>query len=177
MKVLDLFCGLGGFSQAFRDRGHKVVGVDINPSVKPDIVADILTFDTDEYFDVVLASPPCQEFTKDFLPWRKGNPDLKLVFATLRVIDKVKPKYWVIENVIGAVKYFKPILGNYRLRCGSRYLWGNFPLFKVDHKKCFGKWRIPPSENRSLIRSKIPYEISFKLCVAIEQQNTLEVLV
>ena len=31
MIVLDLFCGLGGFSSVFRERGHRVIGVDIVP--------------------------------------------------------------------------------------------------------------------------------------------------
>ena len=29
MKVLDLFCGLGGWSKAFHDAGHECTGIDI----------------------------------------------------------------------------------------------------------------------------------------------------
>ena len=42
MKVLDLFSGLGGFSQAFKDRGHKVTTLDNNPEFNPDICIDIM---------------------------------------------------------------------------------------------------------------------------------------
>lgn len=38
MRVLDLFSGLGGWSAAFRDRGHEVITLDIEPKFKPDIV-------------------------------------------------------------------------------------------------------------------------------------------
>ena len=42
MNVLDLFSGLGGWSAAFKDRGHAVTTLDIEPKFKPDIVKDIL---------------------------------------------------------------------------------------------------------------------------------------
>lgn len=35
MKVLDLFSGLGGWSAAFKDRGHTVFTVDVHPDFKP----------------------------------------------------------------------------------------------------------------------------------------------
>lgn len=37
MKVLDLFAGLGGFSQAFRDRGHYVFTIDNNKEFNPSL--------------------------------------------------------------------------------------------------------------------------------------------
>ena len=43
MNELDLFSGLEGASIGFKERGHKVVTVDNNPSFKPTLVADILT--------------------------------------------------------------------------------------------------------------------------------------
>jgi len=57
LVVLDLFCGYGGFSQAFRDRGHVTIGVDI---VGPaDVLADVrrLPFSASFRPDVILASP------------------------------------------------------------------------------------------------------------------------
>ena len=42
MKVLDLFAGLGGFSEAFRQRGHQVITVDVEEKFHPDICIDIL---------------------------------------------------------------------------------------------------------------------------------------
>lgn len=175
MRVLDLFSGLGGFSQAFRDRGHEVVTVDIDAEFRPSIRGDVryLPIKRGAYFDVILASPPCDEFSKASMPWHRdtANPDkgMELVHAAIRVINDINPQFWVIENVRGAIKYFKPVLGGYRKRCGSRYLWGVFPDFECDHRKCYGKWRLPPSPMRKALRSLIPYEISYNLCVSIEE--------
>ena len=177
LRVLDLFSGLGGFSQAFKDRGHFVVRIDIDRELKPDVQADVrfLPIKDSTHFDVILASPPCEEFTKDFLPWYDGadvNRGLELVHVTRDVINRIRPRFWVVENVVGAVKYFKNIFGDYKQRCGSRYLWGNFPRFKCRHELCYGKERIfytvRDPKKRKMLRSKIPYEISYNLCIAIE---------
>ena len=181
MKVLDLFSGLGGFSQAFKERGHDVTGVDIDRSLKPDIQADVryLPIRDEARFDVILASPPCEEFSKDFMPWHEGDVEkgLELVYVTRDIIQQFKPRFWVVENVIGAVRYFRRIFGNYRQRCGSRYLWGNFPRFRCRHELCQGdKYRISPAKNRSALRAKIPYEISLNLCIAIENALRAEKL-
>lgn len=176
MKVLDLFSGLGGFSQAFKDRGHDVVTIDNNTEFEPDILADILTMDINLLcsYDVILASPPCTEFSKSSMPdsWNKNitvNPDTKLTERTIEIIEKIKPKYWIIENVQGARKYFKPILGDYKKKVGSRYLWGEFPIF--DCKPVYGKWKLPPSKNRPALRSLIPYEMSLTICKSMENIN------
>jgi site-specific DNA-cytosine methylase len=66
MRVLDLFSGLGGWSAAFKERGHEVLTLDIEPKFKPDICKDILEVNSiDELgqFDVILASPPCEVFS------------------------------------------------------------------------------------------------------------------
>lgn len=60
MKVLDLFSGMGGWSQAFRDRGHEVVRVELDPRFEAEIHADILSLtpkDLPGPWDIVLASP------------------------------------------------------------------------------------------------------------------------
>lgn len=67
MKVLDLFSGLGGWSQAFLDRGHDVLRIDNDEhfrDVPRTKIGDILTFtEPRDYYDVILASPPCQAFS------------------------------------------------------------------------------------------------------------------
>jgi hypothetical protein len=86
-----------------------------------------------------------------------------------RIIEEAKPRYWVIENVRGARPFFEPWLGKPRKIVGSRYLWGDFPIF--DTPKVYGKSRLPPSEDRAAKRSEIPKGISLALALAIEQAN------
>jgi len=176
MRMLDLFSGLGGASRAMRERGWDVITVDIEPKFNPSIIADISMYHYEgaRPVDLVWASPPCTEFSKDSLPlsWacNRNNPpkpDTALTEAAMRVIEEVKPRWWVIENVRGAVKHFRPILGPPVKRVGSRYLWGVFPDF--DCPPIYGKWRLPPSKDRAALRSLIPRELSEALCFACER--------
>jgi len=144
MIVVDLFCGLGGFSQAFRDRGHRVIGVDIVPPA--DVIADVkhLPFNGRLRPDVVLASPPCQDFSRwsmRGLNVKRGiphkDPDMGLLEATIAAVEQLKPRWWVLENVKGAQEWFRPYLGLASMHVGSRFLWGSFPLpLGIEHHEC-----------------------------------------
>ena len=179
LLMLDLFAGKGGASQAMREAGWDVITVEINPDFNPDIVADISEYHYEGPTpDLIWASPPCTEFSKASLPksWAcnriPADPDVSLMLHAKRIIDEVNPKWWVIENVRGAVPYFTPYLGEYQKKCGSRYLWGNFPIF--DPELGYGKWRLPPTADRAAIRSLIPSQISRGLCLAISQNEVRE---
>lgn len=72
MRVLDLFSGTGGWSEAFLRRGHDVYRIDNDEQfrdVDNTVICDILEIqqsDIDDYLqgtDIVLASPPCQAFS------------------------------------------------------------------------------------------------------------------
>lgn len=117
MRILDLFSGLGGFSAAFRDRGHTVTTLDLDPRFRADHVRDLMTVsDLDELggpFDVVLASPPCERFTimRVSANWRKQHSTgtfhpknieteraVALALHTFDLIDRHAPWYFVVEN-------------------------------------------------------------------------------
>ena len=107
MRVSDLFCGGGGFSIGFKEAGFDIVfGIDNNknacktfkynfPSANV-ICEDIMEFNDYPKTEIIIGSPPCIEFSK-------GNNDrtfnLSLVDRFLEIIEKTKPKYWVMENV------------------------------------------------------------------------------
>lgn len=65
MNVLDLFSGLEGWSGPWRELGHNVYRVEIDPKF-PAEHRDIMTFEP-EFLpwmpDIILASPPCTWFT------------------------------------------------------------------------------------------------------------------
>ena len=102
------------------------------------------------------------------------EPSLGLVTRTIELIERFTPHYWVIENVVGAIKYFRPLLGEPRMILGSVVLWGNFPLFEAQippghkriHDNASKKWR-------SNLRAEIPLEISKALLEVVNVQKSL----
>src|SRR5438105_2998491 len=114
-RVLDLFCGLKGWSQPFADNGWDVTTLDIDPQFKPDICIDILDFfPYKEHYDVVLASPPCEAFSVMSIGhhWGGGyrgyepktgeaRNAMNVVRHTVSVIEAIRPVSWVIENPRG----------------------------------------------------------------------------
>lgn len=119
LKVIDLFCGAGGFSEGFRQMGFEVThAVDNwNPALEahwsnqPEaeaVKADLETeFQTkDEILgrfprpDVLIGGPPCTEFSGSK---RGGSGDvakgMKLVLAYFRFVHTLKPRWWIMENV------------------------------------------------------------------------------
>ena len=183
MNILDLYCGLGGWAKGFLERGHSVTGYDIIDFSErypgKFVRVDLLTFSDFPSADIIVASPPCTDFSKASFPstWKSVQrfpPDIpsaiKLFNRVFEIVELVKPKYFIIENVRGAQKY----VGKARMHIGSRYFWGNFPLFSVGlADDIYGKWKIPPSEDRGVLRSVIPLSISRALAESVTSQAGL----
>lgn len=175
--MLDLFAGMGGASRAMREAGWTVITVDNDPQFNPDILADITTFHyTGPKPDLVWASPPCTEFSRYSLPasWKcnkggKKEPDMCLTLAAKRVIEEIDPKWWIVENVRGARPFYEKVFGPCVKICGSRYLWGKFPI--CDPAPGYGKEKLPPSRDRAALRAIIPEQISRALCIACESSD------
>lgn len=188
MRVLDLFSGLGGFSAAFRQRGHEVVRVDLDPRYHPEVVADVrlLRYPSISLwggFDVVLASPPCQYFSVarawHGYPAQEVAEAVGTVATALRLVSEIRPTFWVLENPRGKLRHF---LGSPRetiFLCGYGLpwqkptdLWGIWPgsllrrcaphLHSPDGRSVFQGVRNPA------VRAKLPYALGEELCVRIE---------
>lgn len=199
MRVLDLFSGFGGWSEAFVDAGDEVKRIENNPllsgvphteelCVKE--LRDILYEHAERGFhifpvDVITASPPCLHFSNAFsapksIYLRKFGtldgyePPLDLLEATIDIIKILKPKFWVIENVVGSIRYFEPILGKPRQIIGPYVLWGNYPL--VDESLDLPR-KQDKDKRHSLLRSNhkavIPIELSRALRQAIKSQKSI----
>jgi len=166
MKVVDLFSGLGGFSQAFIDRGHNVVRFDNDEQFKEvqnTIICDVLDLTPEDLCDylwdrpnIILASPPCTHFSVAALShhWPKGVPthatleQIKLVRSTIALIKKTNPTYWILENPRGMLRKAigKPAWTAYWAAYGAKVLkptdlWGKLP--PIDRKLPF-KWERAP---------------------------------
>ncbi len=107
MRVVDLFSGLGGFSEGFLQRGHDVVRYDNDPrfeAVPNTVIRDVFDMTADDFrgAEVVLASPPCQCFSCMALrySWPHGFPTQRtkemmvLVRHTRRIITDADPPFW-----------------------------------------------------------------------------------
>ena len=182
--VWDLCSGLGGWTEAFVQDGWIVIRIEINPELEYvpftriwDVKDWIDWIDDLPHPDLIVASPPCPEFS--CADWRKDRntfePDMSIVKACLDIIDYIKPTWWVLENVKGAVRYFIPLIGHHRQAVGNKqcpqfYLWGNFPLISMKPG-----WKHFKTDARDpQIRSLIPFELSFELLRTLEQQRRLD---
>lgn len=126
MKVLDLFAGLRGWSNPWKERGHEVITLDLDPQFESDLVMDIIEFANDPRLylpdgwqpDVILASPPCESFsvmtigrnwTMDHQPKTdKARASLQWVWSTLAVIEELRPTFWVMENPRAKLRKLRP---------------------------------------------------------------------
>ena len=100
--ALDLFCGAGGAGKGLQDAGFDVVGVDIEE--QPDypglfIQGDALACRALDEYDLIWASPPCQEFSIARTP--RAVTDTVDLIADTRALLEGHP-LTVIENVRGA---------------------------------------------------------------------------
>lgn len=111
-KVVSLFSGGGGLDLGFKNNGFDIIwAIDIDKdavsSYKENLGNHILLEDITKVnvkdipkADVVIGGPPCQSFSlvgKRRIDDERGD----LVWNYLRIIDEVRPKFFVFENVIG----------------------------------------------------------------------------
>lgn len=131
LRVIDFFCGAGGFSEGFRQMGYEIVyGFD---HWKPAVdtynhnfslnceVKNILDFkhSIDEIeklpnTEIIIGSPPCVSFSSSN---KSGNADKSLgvdlteTFLKIVAVKKHQPnsilKAWFMENVVNSKRYLQ----------------------------------------------------------------------
>jgi len=172
--AIDLFAGLGGWAKALLAAGYDVIGFDIERHVYPDgfggemkypaqlVLQDVHTLHGSQFrnADLIVASPPCQEFSYMAMPWSRAKakrqayldqPETQkrltaLFDACFRIQREASESAgrhipMIVENVRGAQEWVGRASGRY----GSFYLWGDVPPLmptsaghrKAEHK---GSW-------------------------------------
>ncbi len=114
LKVLELFAGIGACSKALTNLGieHEIVdAVEIDKYAIKSFNAihgtnfepqDITKWDKDIECDLIMHGSPCQDFSVAGLGkgGDKGSGTRSsLMYETLRIVEKLKPKYVIWENV------------------------------------------------------------------------------
>lgn len=114
VRILELFAGIGACSKAFENLGisHEIVdAVEIDKYAIKSFNAvhgtnfepqDITEWDKEIECDLIMHGSPCQDFSLAGLG-RGGDKGSgtrsSLMYETLRIVEKLKPKYVIWENV------------------------------------------------------------------------------
>ena len=189
-KVVDLFCGVGGFSYGFlmTKKFEVVLGVDIwetalntfkvNHEGTNLLKADITELPDDyweklsQQIDVIIAGPPCQGFSMSGK--RQANDERNSLFKeVIRATKVLNPKYVVIENVVGLLS-----MKNTEGLNIKDLIYSEFENigYKVKHKILnSADYLVPQLRRRVIFIASKDYEVTFpKEIVNKESYTTVE---
>ena len=176
LRILELFGGIGACSKALERLG---IDYEIADYVEIDKYAvrsfnaihntnfepqDICEWNKDVKVDLIMHGSPCQDFSLAGL--QAGGDEgsgtrSSLMYETLRIVEKLKPKYVIWENVKNMIsKKHKHNFDNYITRM---YELGYTSYYQVLNAKDYG---IPQNRERvftvSILNSGSSKDISFK---------------
>jgi len=125
MKALSLYCGAGGIDEGLKQVGVKTICAidswsdacrtfELNHPDTQMICGKVIDcLDILPEADIIVGGPPCPEFSNANTSRTYDPTEVNLFW---QIVDKVKPKFWLMENVINVIKVCKRE-PNYVLDC------------------------------------------------------------
>lgn len=169
--LLDLFAGKGGWSRAAIKLGWNVVGIDntdhgypgwLDQESLPLPVRTLKSYGP----DLVVASPPCEDFARAWLPWLRGDhrpsrQAVKMLRWSVRLIEAMAPIPVVVECSLFASRH---VAGARKF--GSYALWGPVP---DDCPKITGKQK--RSGENPAARAMIPFALAAHILNSVHKRK------
>jgi len=147
IKILNLYCGIGGNRKLWDNNKIEVTAIENNPEIAQ-IYQDffpqdkIIITDAHKYllnhykeYDFIWSSPPCPTHSRMRLLCHQKEgmkdkyPDMKLYEEIIFLKHWFKGK-WVVENVIS---YYEPLIKPFKV--GNHYYWSNFHISNIKEDK------------------------------------------
>lgn len=175
LKVLELFAGIGACSKALTNLGieHEIVdAVEIDKYAVASFNAihgtffepqDITKWDKDIECDLIMHGSPCQDFSvagKQAGGDKDSGTRSSLMYETLRIVEKLRPKYVIWENVKNLLS--KKHRHNFDAYLEAMEKLGYKNYYQVLNAKDYG---VPQNRERVFtvsIRLDVPYCWAFK---------------
>ena len=128
--LLELFSGTGSVGRVWREKGHRVVSVDLDPRHAPEVCENILTWDYKalETPDFIWASCPCEQYscarTRAKTPRDFQTADA-LVARTIEIIKYFEARNpqlaWFVENPDTSLLWSRAVA------------WDLYPRVRLDY--------------------------------------------
>lgn len=114
-KILSLFSGAGGLDKGFENAGFEIVTSNEIDKVTFDTykynfpntkhiggsIVNLTKQDLEDSYDGIIGGPPCQSWSEAGKQLGINDPRGKLFYEYVRILELVKPKFFLAENVSG----------------------------------------------------------------------------
>lgn len=103
---LDIGCGAGANTKFLRKKGATVTTIDIEPSVAPDLIIDILEFNFQEKYDIILCLNVLQYLTIN---------EIKIVIP--KILNSINKNGYIIIEMFNSpvVNWINDQLGKFKI--------------------------------------------------------------